>query len=102
MRNRLIAVALMASPLAHADAPQSARADGHAPIGVMADHLHRGGDWMVGYRFMRTLQDELRDGTDHVGKRSAYSSVAAGLCRQIGWHTQCWTDISYRRYPLRR
>ena len=52
MRNRLLPP-LLASPLA-ADAPQIARADGHAPIGVMADHLHRGGEWMVGYRFMRT------------------------------------------------
>ncbi|MFP5464824.1 MAG: transporter [Gammaproteobacteria bacterium] len=83
MRNRLIAVAMLASPLAHADAPQTARADGHAPIGVMADHLHRGGEWMVGYRFMRTWQDELRDGTDRVSKQRTYSSTAAG---GLGYH----------------
>lgn len=78
MRRHALALCLCAAPAAHADAPQVARADGHAPIGVMADHLHRGGEWMVGYRFMRTYQDELRDGTGHVGKRAAYSSVAAG------------------------
>lgn len=78
MRKRLVATAVLASSLAHADAPQTARADGHAPIGVMADHLHQAGDWMVGYRFMRTWQDELRDGTHRVSKQSAYSSAAAG------------------------
>lgn len=44
----------------------------------MADHLHRTGEWMVSYRFMRTYQDQLRDGTDHVNKKSAYSRVASG------------------------
>lgn len=78
MRTRILATVLLASPLVHADAPQTARADGHAPIGVMADHLHGGGEWMVGYRFMRTWQDELRDGTDRVSKQRAYSSTAAG------------------------
>ena len=58
MRKRLVATAVLASSLAHADAPQTARADGHAPIGVMADHLHKAGDWMVGYRFMRTWQKD--------------------------------------------
>ena len=29
------------------------RADGHAPIGVMGDHLHKRGEWMLSYRFMR-------------------------------------------------
>lgn len=69
---------LLAVPAAWADTPKTARADGHAPIGVMADHLHHGGDWMVGYRFMRAYQDELRDGTHQVSKQQTYSSVAAG------------------------
>lgn len=69
---------VLAAPAVQADGPQTARADGHAPIGVMADHLHKTGDWMVGYRFMRSYQDELRDGTDRVSKPEAYSSVASG------------------------
>jgi len=28
-------------------------ADGHAPIGVMGDHMHKTGEWMVGYRYMQ-------------------------------------------------
>ena len=29
-----------------------ASADTHAPIGVMADHFHKKGEWMMSYRFM--------------------------------------------------
>jgi hypothetical protein len=28
------------------------RADGHAPIGVMGNHRHKSGEFMVSYRFM--------------------------------------------------
>ena len=28
------------------------RADSHAPIGVMGDHMHKKGEWMFSYRFM--------------------------------------------------
>lgn len=40
------------------------RADGHAPIGVMGDHLHKAGEWMLSYRYMRMTMDGNRDGTD--------------------------------------
>ena len=37
------------------------RADSHAPIGVMGDHLHGEGEWMVSYRFMSmSMEDNLR------------------------------------------
>ncbi len=28
-----------------------ARADSHGPIGVMGDHMHEDGEWMIGYRY---------------------------------------------------
>ena len=28
------------------------RPDAHAPIGVMLDHMHKKGEWMVSYRYM--------------------------------------------------
>ncbi len=37
-----------------------------APIGVMGDHVHGKGDWMVSYRFMRMSMDGMLDGTDSV------------------------------------
>lgn len=30
----------------------AARPDGHAPIGVMGEHTHSAGEWMLSYRFM--------------------------------------------------
>ena len=40
-----------------------ARADSHAPIGVMADHSHGAGEWMLSLRWMRMEMDGLGDGT---------------------------------------
>ena len=47
------------------DAPwTSGRPDGHAPLGVMGDHVHKLGEIMLSYRFMRMDMDGNRDGTD--------------------------------------
>jgi len=35
----------------------------HAPIGVMADHRHKQGEWMVSYRYNYMDMDGNRDGT---------------------------------------
>ncbi|MGF1482968.1 MAG: transporter [Opitutales bacterium] len=40
------------------------RVDSHAPIGVMGDHVHLGGEFMLSYRYMFMEMDGLRDGTD--------------------------------------
>ena len=42
------------------------RPDGHAPIGVMGDHLMREGEIMLSYRFMSMEMDGNRNGTDRV------------------------------------
>ena len=44
----------------------SSRPDGHAPIGVMADHTHEAGEFMLSYRYMRMYMQGSRDGTDAV------------------------------------
>lgn len=41
-------------------------ASDHAPIGVMADHRHTQGEWMVSYRFMAMEMSGSRDGTDPI------------------------------------
>jgi len=35
-----------------------------APIGIMGDHMHSEGDWMVSYRFNRMSMKGMRDGTN--------------------------------------
>lgn len=38
----------------------------HAPIGVMGDHIHSAGEWMISYRFMSmAMEDNLR-GSDSI------------------------------------
>lgn len=45
----------------------SGRPDGHAPLGVMGDHVHGKGEWMLSYRYMFMSMDGNRDGTDNLG-----------------------------------
>ncbi len=53
----------------------TAQADGrmspasHAPIGVMGDHLHKPGGWMVSYRYMSMDMDGNRIDQDRVSAR---------------------------------
>lgn len=42
------------------------RADDHAPIGVMADHTHKQGEWMFSYRHMTMTMRGNRDGDDRL------------------------------------
>lgn len=44
--------------------PAPVRADGHAPIGVMGDHMHKEGEIMFSYRYMRMEMSDVRDGTN--------------------------------------
>mgnify|MGYP003387071553 CR=1 FL=1 len=58
----ILSLLFFSSANAH-DAPKP---DGHAPIGVMGDHLHKQGQWMVGYRFKSTSTKGLRNGNNDV------------------------------------
>ena len=48
----------------------SARPDAHAPIGVMGEHIHKKGEWMVSYRYMTMKMNGNRSGTDRVSDAS--------------------------------
>jgi hypothetical protein len=50
--------------------------DDHAPIGVMGDHLHKQGEWMVGYHYQHTRTSGYRNG--------AHSVSNASVMRQYG------------------
>lgn len=55
---------------------QPVRADTHAPIGVMGDHMHDKDEWMFSYRFMRMDMDGNRDGTDDLSPGEIVTSAA--------------------------
>lgn len=51
------------------------RADSHAPIGVMQDHMHKKGEWMVSYRFARMHMDGSRNGTNNLTPEEIATTV---------------------------
>lgn len=75
-----------APALAHDDAPASGglrvtttdlpplRADGHAPIGVMGDHMHKTGEVMLSYRFMHMDMGGYRSGTNSLSPEQVAST----------------------------
>jgi len=52
------------------------RADSHAPIGVMGDHLHKKGEWMLSYRFMTMEMEGNQIGEDNVSPSFIVNNVA--------------------------
>lgn len=64
----VLLVAATASPAAAQYAWTSGRPDGHAPIGVMQDHVHEAGEFMFSYRFMYMNMDGNRTDTDAVSQ----------------------------------
>ncbi|MEM1060387.1 MAG: transporter [Verrucomicrobiota bacterium] len=56
----------------------SARADGHAPIGVMADHTHNAGEWMVSVRYMRMHMDQNYVGDTEISDQQVIAPKSMG------------------------
>ena len=50
-------------------------ADSHAPIGVMGDHMHGKGEWMLSYRYMYMEMEGNRIGTNSVSPEQIVSTV---------------------------
>ncbi|WP_291843821.1 transporter [Maricaulis sp.] len=77
MKNLMMsgAMALVASAPAWAHEPDAVRADAHAPIGVMGDHTHEAGEWMLSYRFMRMEMDGNRIGRTAVSPQDIVTTI---------------------------
>lgn len=58
------------------DGGNVAYASDHAPIGVMADHRHEKGEWMLSYRYMNMDMSGNRDGTNGISPEDIVTSVA--------------------------
>lgn len=79
---------LMASTAAYADsnhdggialtqngAETTDSANGHGPIGVMGEHTHGAGEYMLSYRFRHMLMDDNRSGTDNLSPEEIATTV---------------------------
>ena len=51
-------------------------ASGHAPIGVMGEHIHKQGEWMASYRFQHMSMEGNRIGTTKVSPEFIVTNVA--------------------------
>ncbi|MEM9402195.1 MAG: transporter [Pseudomonadota bacterium] len=71
MKRIFLAAALLCALPAVADD----RPDGHAPIGVMGDHRHAAGEFMVSYRFMSMSMEGNLDGTDSLSPEQIVTTV---------------------------
>jgi len=68
----------LSSPLsvvAHEDDTTAPHAMDHAPIGVMADHRHKQGEFMVSYRYMNMDMEGNRDGTTSLSPETIATTV---------------------------
>ncbi|NRA30331.1 MAG: transporter [Parvularculaceae bacterium] len=74
-----LALATALTPALAHDGPHAAD---HAPIGVMADHRHKQGEFMVSYRFMHMNMDGNRDGTDSLSAETIATTVPNAFAGQ--------------------
>ncbi len=58
----------------------SSRPDSHAPIGVMGDHMHKTGEWMLSYRLMHMEMQGLLSGSNSLSD-SDYSNDTSYMVR---------------------
>jgi len=94
-----LGTALMALPgISHADSDHDTGplADSHAPAGVMFDHMHKAGGFMVGFRYAYTSAGgDMLHGTD----KASDQGIADHGC---GTHTCSMTpsDMAMKMYML--
>ncbi|MDQ8198808.1 hypothetical protein QEH56_11640 [Pelagicoccus enzymogenes] len=78
-----LSLSATAFPQSQMSAAKSGRADSHAPIGVMGDHLHRGGEYMLSVRHMTMSMEGHRQGenslTSHEVFAAGFSSAATRM-----------------------
>ena len=68
---------LVAAPAkAHENDKTAPHAMGHAPLGVMGDHRHKKGEWMLSYRYMNMDMEGSRDGTRSLDADTIATTIA--------------------------
>lgn len=65
----------------------SSRADGHAPISIMADHVHHKGEFMISYRYMTMDMRGLGQGSKNTSVSTAHANyMVAPLDMTMNMH----------------
>lgn len=59
----------------HTDGASGINALDHAPIGVMGDHRHKKGEWMISYRLMHMDMEGAQIGTDDIDPDTIVTTI---------------------------
>src|SRR5690606_12888925 len=68
--------------------------DSHAPAGVMFEHMHRAGEWMIGYRYQYSRQEGLFQGSDEISRAELMAAGYTGIPRDMTMHMHM-LDLMY-------
>src|SRR5690606_18883393 len=68
--------------------------DSHAPAGVMYEHMHRAGEWMIGYRYQYSQQGGLFRGSDEISRAELMAAGYTGIPRDMTMHMHM-LDLMY-------
>ncbi len=52
------------------------QASSHAPIGVMSDHIHKQGEWMLSYRYMHMNMEGNKNGSKNISPETIATTVS--------------------------
>lgn len=69
---------ITAAAAQHSHGERKGLADKHAPAGLMGDHLHERGEWMVEYKYMNMYMEDNRIGDRTVSDAEAISLTGPG------------------------
>ncbi len=62
------------------------RPDSHAPIGVMGDHTHEAGEFMISYRYMQMAMGGHRAGTDGLTSEEVFAQGFGAAATSMDMH----------------
>lgn len=93
----LATTAVSSHALADSDHATGPLADTHAPAGVMFDHMHKKGEWMVGLRYMYSSEsgDVL-----HGGSKASDQMIIDNGCGPTHKCSMVQSDMSMNMYML--
>ena len=75
----LISTTVFSFLSAHEEPWTAARPDGHAPISVMGDHMHKMGEWMLSYRYMIMEMEGLMKESSSITKAEGAALYPASM-----------------------
>lgn len=68
----------------HGQQARRSMADKHAPAGLMGDHVHHEGEWMVEYKYMNMYMEDNRAGSNTLGDLATTPFTADGITTNMG------------------